>query len=112
MLEKVFGICGASKSPNMDVLGHFTDLSPHVDQALFTTAMEDNSMAAMNASWKDNVIEFLTAKLEKYQPRDNYRALLELSIYIPGWRSCTRNSLPIYLNHSPCSLDDHGHIFH
>src|SRR6218665_1715958 len=98
MLEKVFGICYALKSPNMDLFGHFKDRQPflpHLDQALFTTAIEDDSMAAMIASWKDNVIEFVTAKLEKYHPRDNYRDLLELSIYIPGWWSCTRNSLPI-----------------
>src|SRR6218665_807141 len=47
--------------------------------------MEDDSTAAVIASWKDNVIEFVTAKLEKYQPRDNYCDLLELSIYISGW---------------------------
>src|SRR6218665_2709668 len=111
MLEKVFGICDVSKSPNMDFFGHFKDFLPRVNQALFTTAMEDDSMAAMIASWKDNVIEFVTAKLEKYQPRDNYRDLLELSIYIPGWRSCMRNLLPISWSHSPCSLDDHGHVF-
>src|SRR6218665_2491343 len=71
--------------------------------------MEDDSMAAMIASWKDNVIEFMTAKLEKYQPRDNYRDLL---IYIPGCRSCMQNLLSISWSHSPCSLDDQGHIFH
>src|SRR6218665_3530244 len=109
MLEKVFGICDVSKSPNMDPFGHFKDFLPHVDQVLFTTAMEDDSMAAMIASWKDNVIEFMTAKLEKYQPRDNYRDLL---IYIPGCRSCMRNLLSISWSHSPCSLDDQGHIFH
>ena len=67
MLEKVFGICDVSKSPNMDLFGHLKDFLPHLDQALFTTAMEDDSMAAMNASWKDNAIEFVTAKakLEK-----------------------------------------------
>ena len=98
----------------MDLFGHLKDFLPHLDQALFTTAMEDDSMAAMNASWKENVIEFVTAKakLEKYQPRDNYRDLLELSIYIPGWRSCTRNSLPISWSHSPCSVDDQGHMIH
>src|SRR6218665_225897 len=90
MLEKVFGICDASKSPNMDFFGRFKDFLPRVNQALFTTAMEDDSMAAMIASCKDNVIEFGPAKLEKYQPRDNYRDLLELSIYISGWRSCFR----------------------
>jgi len=64
ILEKVFGICDVSKSPNRDLFGHFKDFLPYVDQALFTTAMEDDSMAATIASWKDNVIKFL----EKYQP--------------------------------------------
>src|SRR6218665_16421 len=84
MLENVFGICDVSMSLNMDLFGHFKDFLPHVDQALFTTAMEDDSMAAMIASWKDNAIEFVTAKLEKYQPRDDYIDLLGLPFIFLG----------------------------
>src|SRR6218665_1011863 len=51
--------------------GHLKNFLPLAKPALFTTAMEDDRMAAMIASWKDNVIEFVTTKLEKYQPRDN-----------------------------------------
>ena len=63
MLTNVFSIHDVSKSPNMELFRHFKDFWPHVDQALFSTAMEDESTAMMIAPWKDNVIEFATAQL-------------------------------------------------
>lgn len=84
MMAIVFSIYDVSKSPNMELFGHYKDFWPRVDQASFSTAMEDESVAVMIAPWKDNAIEFATAQLEKYQPRDDYRELLELSIIFLG----------------------------
>jgi len=41
-------------------------------------------MTAMIAPWKNEVIEFAVAQLEKFQPRDDYCELLELSIIFLG----------------------------
>jgi len=84
MLEKVFGIYDVSKSPNMEMFGHFRDYWPRIDQSSFSTAMEDESMAVMIAPWKDDIIKFCISQLEKVQPRDDYRQLLELSIVFLG----------------------------
>ena len=84
MLEKVFSIYDVSKSPNMELFGHFKDFWPRIDQASFSTAMEDENMATVIAPWKDGVIQFAVNQLEKLQPRDDYCELLELSIVFLG----------------------------
>lgn len=84
MLEKVFSLYDVSKSPNMELFGHFKDFWPRIDQTSFSTATEDEQMAGMIAPWKDEVIEFAVAQLAKFQPRDDYCELLELSIIFLG----------------------------
>lgn len=71
MLEKVFSIHDVSKFPNMELFGHFKDFWPQIDQASFSTALEDESTAAVIAPWKD-IIKFAIAQLECFQPRDDY----------------------------------------
>jgi len=84
MLEKVFTLYDVSKSPNMELFGHFRDFWPRIDQTSFSTAMDDENLAASVASWKDDVIKFSVALLETFQPRDDYFELLELTIIFLG----------------------------
>ena len=84
ILEKVFSIEDVSKSPNMELFGHFKDFWPRIDQKSFCTAAEENTLASIIAPWKDNVIKFALAQLNKFQPHDDYCELLELSIIFLG----------------------------
>lgn len=84
MLEKAYGIHDVSRSPNLELFGHFKDFWPRIDQTSFTTALNDESTAAVIAPWKDDVIQFAMAQLEKLQPRDDYCEILELSIIFLG----------------------------
>ena len=84
MLEKVFSLHDVSKSPNIEIFGHFRDYWPRIDQNAFSTAMEDDSTAAVVTPWKDAVIHFAVAQLGEFQPRDDYRELLELTIIFLG----------------------------
>jgi hypothetical protein len=54
------------------LFSHFKDFWPQIDQASFSTAVEDESMVAVIAPWKDDVIEFAVNQLEKFQPCDDY----------------------------------------
>jgi len=63
ILEKVFSIEDVSKSPNMELFGHFKDFWPRIDQKPFCTAAENNTLASIIAPWKDNVIKFALAQL-------------------------------------------------
>jgi hypothetical protein len=84
MLEKVFSLNDVSKSPNMEIFGHFRDYWPRVDQNAFSTAMNDETTAAVITPWRNNILDFALAQLETFQPRDDYRELLELTIIFLG----------------------------
>jgi hypothetical protein len=64
------------------------DFWPLVYKALFSTAMEDESLAVTIVPWKDFVIEIVRAQLQIYQLRDDYCELLKLlallDIQYPG----------------------------
>lgn len=84
VLEKVFSVHDVSKSPNMELFGHFKDFWPRIDQDSFCPATEDDNLKATVVPWKDDVIEFALGQLEKFQPRDDYCELLELAIIFLG----------------------------
>lgn len=68
VLEKVFSIHDVSKSPNMELFGHFKDFWPRIDQDSFCTEIEDKNLADIIAPWKNDVITFALDQLEKFQP--------------------------------------------
>jgi hypothetical protein len=84
VLEKVFSLHDVSKSPNIEVFSHFRDFWPRIDQASFSTAMDDEITAAVIIPWKYDIMEFAVAQLNEVQPRDDYRELLELCIIFLG----------------------------
>src|SRR6218665_686784 len=84
MLEKVFGMQYVSKSPEIELFGHFKNIWHLLDKSSFSTAVEDDNMASIIATWKDSVTEFAIDQLEKRQVRDDYRELLELSVVFLG----------------------------
>ena len=84
MLGQVFSLHDVSKSPNIEIFGHFKDYWPSINQAAFSTAMDDEKTAALVTPWKDTVISFAIDQLAQFQPRDDYRELLELTIIFLG----------------------------
>jgi hypothetical protein len=84
MLEHVFSLHDLSKSPNIEIFGNFREIWPRVDQSSYSTAMQDRRTAATVTPWKDDIIQFALTQLEKFQPRDDYRELLELVVIFLG----------------------------
>lgn len=84
MLGKVFSLHNVSKSPNMELFSHFRDYWPQLNQTAFSTAADDDNAAMVVAPWKDDVVAFATLQLTEFQPRDDYRELLELTIIFLG----------------------------
>jgi len=73
-----------SKSPEIELFGHFKDIWHLLDKSSFSTAIEDENMASFIAPWKDSVTDFAIDQLEKRQVRDDYCELLELSVVFLG----------------------------
>src|SRR6218665_3623795 len=84
ILAHVFSLHDVSKSPNIDIFTHFKEYWPPIDQTAYCTALEDQSLAAVIAPWKDSVIAFAVCQLEEYLSRDDYRELLKLTIIFLG----------------------------
>jgi len=76
VLEKVFSLNDASRSPSIEIFGQFRDYWPRVNQTGFFTAMQDHSMRPLIAPWKDSIIEFAEKQLLKFHPRNDYCELL------------------------------------
>jgi len=73
----------------MELFGHFREYWPKVDQSAFSTARNDEAMAALVAPWRDDVIEFAMEKFTKFQPRYDYSELLNLTIiFLEGTPQC------------------------
>jgi len=81
ILAHAFSLHDVSKFPNIEIFTRFKE--PQIDQAGYCTALEE-SLAAVIALWKDNVIAFAVCQQKEFQPRDDYRELLELTIIFFG----------------------------
>ncbi len=84
VLQAVFGLNDVSKSADIEIFMHFRDYWPRIDQASFSTALQDDTIAPVVMPWKDDIIEFARHQMEQSLPRDDYKELLELSIIFLG----------------------------
>jgi len=84
VLQHVFSLYDVSKSGDIELFGHFREYWPRINQAAFSSALNDNSTAAVIVSWKDSVISYAVDQLQRFQPRDDYCELLELTIIFLG----------------------------
>ena len=59
VLQAVFGLEDISRSCDIEMFARFRDYWPKINQALFSTALDDETVASL-VSWKDVVVEFAT----------------------------------------------------
>lgn len=85
MLEAVVVRClGPSKSPDIAIFKRFQAHWPYIDQSSYQTALSDEQTAGIVDDVSHRVIAFAENQLENFQPRDDYRELLELIIVFLG----------------------------
>ena len=72
VLQQVFNLYDVSKSGDIELLGHFRDYWPHINQAAFVTAEHDENTRDIIAPWKNSATDFAISQLETFQPRDDY----------------------------------------
>jgi len=65
-------------------LTRFKEYWPQIYQAGYCTALEDESLEAVIAPWKDSVIAFVVSQLKEFQSIDDYQELLKLTIKFLG----------------------------
>jgi len=85
MLEAVVMHClGPSKSPDIAIFKRFQAHWPYINQSAYQTALSDEQTARAVADVGRQVTAFAENQLEKFQPRADYRELLELTIVFLG----------------------------
>src|SRR6218665_2406447 len=84
ILAHVFSLHDVSKYPSIEICTRFKEYRPPIDRAGYCTPLEDDSLAAVIAPWKDSVIAFAIFQLKEFKSRDDYRELLELTTMFFG----------------------------
>lgn len=83
VLASVFTTCmGPTSGPDVQIFKRFQKHWEYIDRANFKSAMTNDG--DLIADIKDDTIEFAIEQLESFQPRDDYRELLELIIIFLG----------------------------
>ena len=67
ILAHVFSLHDVSKYPSIEIYTRFKEYRPPIDRTGYCTALEDDSLAAVIAPWKDSVIAFAISQLKEFK---------------------------------------------
>ncbi len=85
MLEAVVVLSlGVSQGPDILLFKRFQKQWSSIDTADYQTALSDESTAGAVADVAGQLLHFSEAQLQQYQPRDDYKELLQLTIIFLG----------------------------
>ncbi|ESO08467.1 hypothetical protein HELRODRAFT_169320 [Helobdella robusta] len=75
---------GLSTSPDITIFKRFKEHWPLIDKSTFQTVLTDDSSTSAIVDIAEEIIEFAKKQLTTFQPRENYRELLDLVIIYLG----------------------------
>ena len=75
---------GSSTGPDILLFKRFQKYWASIDKTKFQTVISDAYSAQVVADTADDMIAFALDQLQKFQPRDDYRKLLELAVVFLG----------------------------
>lgn len=86
ILEHAFSACMSSNTsgPEIALFLRFRNEFNRINQADYHTIMDDESMKSKVEHHKEGIVSFCLTQLEQFQPRCDYRELLELSLILLG----------------------------
>ena len=77
-------LLGPSTSPGIVIFPRFQKQWPFFDKTKYQTALSDEQILSAVTVNRQYMITFAKDQLDKYQPRNDYRELLELTIIFLG----------------------------
>src|SRR5207244_2772563 len=114
---------------NIKLFQRFSDFWTSIDRCEFESGVADPSVASQLETEKDDLVAFISCQLSQFQPRNDYRELLELAqiflgsdvragvtINQPGaihrarWMAKVIYSLKIFLFRSQFKLTEREHL--
>ena len=85
MLEAVVMLSlGPSKGPDIAIFKRFQSSWKFIDRSNYVTVRSDKVLTSAVSSVASEIIAFAESQLQQFQPRDDYRELLELTIIFLG----------------------------
>ncbi|ESN94365.1 hypothetical protein HELRODRAFT_164196 [Helobdella robusta] len=86
ILEHAFSACMSSNTsgPEIALFLRFRNEFNSINQADYHTIMDDESLNSKVEQHKEGIVSFCLTQLEQFQPRCDYRELLELSLILLG----------------------------
>jgi len=93
IIAKVFEVLleTASSGPQIRLFQRFSSAWDTINAAAYENGIDDQILAADLMTVKDEVIAFLKMQLQTYQPRDDYKELIQLALKFLGDTSISSN---------------------
>jgi hypothetical protein len=85
IVARVFGtLMETSSGPNIKLFQRFADCWTSIDKQSYKSGVADESIALQFESDKDDLVSLIHFQLSQFQPRDDYRELLQLGLLFLG----------------------------
>ena len=85
IVQSVFDkLMGSSSGPNIKLFQRFANFWSSIDKTKYESGIKDNLIAAQLMPMKENLLRFFRTQLLEYQPRDDYKELLQLALLFLG----------------------------
>lgn len=87
-VSSVFNVLfGPSSGPKIKLFERFQQKWPQIDETKFESGIEDHNLCHLITPFKADLIVFIKCQLNNFQPRDDYKELLQLTLLFLGENS-------------------------
>jgi hypothetical protein len=85
IVANVFNLLmGCSSGPTVKLFQRFSQAWNHIDTSKLQSSASDQSVSVILAPQKESLIQFFRCQLQEFQPRDDYKELLQLALVFLG----------------------------
>ena len=85
IVPKVFEtLMEPSSGPHSNFFQRLSAFLTSTDKGIYDSGMEDHSVASVLEHVRSDVVYFIRSELAIFQPRDDYKELLQLVLLFPG----------------------------
>jgi hypothetical protein len=96
VVGKIFdGLIGPSTGPNISLFQRFSDCWPKLNKSMHESGIQESHINNRLQADKEEIVSFINEQLSEFQPRDDYRELLTLSLLFLGVQTAEHKPIKI-----------------
>ncbi|XP_044593839.1 uncharacterized protein LOC123271268 [Cotesia glomerata] len=92
-----------TSGPNVAIFNRFKNNWENINKEEFETGIEDSEVEIKTRDMKDEILQFISSQIKEYQPRADYKELLDLT-YIFGRNSIKSLWIQATWSDAPCKM--------